>query len=398
MKQYKIILVIHEIHPRLGSECHSGYQFLRVMKDYLVDLPHLVVVPDTNIFGTENYASELQDEFANINFLVVPQVALWQSYLRKQQELKAGVGNPLVYYFNYYLWQFKVYRVLKGLSVFSDIIHIYNHINIFLVSTRLSDFCSKLVVGPVTGFSKVDDFIGKFSWKETRRSIVQKCAMFRLRLVLAKVDDLILVSKEDVREFGGLAKRSYRLPEQCLVFKEATPLKKSSSPLLLTWIGELVERKGLDVLLRALIGMEIEYSLSICGEGPLKKDYTLFAKKNGINVNFYGRVKRERVFEILGKSHALCHTSYREGTATTIVEALSLNNFIICHDIGGHDLIVNSGNGYCLPLQSKTLSVKLFKDSILDLNRRVLLGDMVDNSDSINWFDFKINMIRIYEI
>jgi glycosyltransferase involved in cell wall biosynthesis len=162
--------------------------------------------------------------------------------------------------------------------------------------------------------------------------------------------------------------------------------------LELIWIGDLIRRKQLDILLNSLINIGIDYHLNVVGDGPELKKLESFSIKNKLNVDFIGRVSRDKVFEFLKNSNTLIHTSYREGTATTLIEAVSFNNFVIAHDIGGHDLVINKSTGVLIPLISKNVSIKQFREALIESNRKI------QSISSFNPADFQFNWLTMTSI
>jgi glycosyltransferase involved in cell wall biosynthesis len=182
-------------------------------------------------------------------------------------------------------------------------------------------------------------------------------------------------------------KNVIRLPEQCFD-KVPDLIPKKFEKLKIIWIGELVSRKQLEILLQATSNLEIPYEIHIVGDGPLKLHYIKMAQKYNVNSKFYGKINRDEVFNLLKTSHVLAHTSYREGTATTILEALSMNNFVIAHKIGGQDLVVRS-NGMILDLISFDYSVKMFSEQLTKLYYGVIDDKIKFNLSASNFLTWE---------
>jgi glycosyltransferase involved in cell wall biosynthesis len=170
-----------------------------------------------------------------------------------------------------------------------------------------------------------------------------------------------------------------RIPEQALTRQQLNKVNsidsETNTNLKLVWIGELVPRKNIDVLLEAL-RKSPNLELTVIGDGPLKptlKDKYEDLLSNGV-VNFTGKITREEVFSYLKNSDILVHTSYREGTATTIVEAISNGNFVVAIDIGGHSCLINETTGILLPLVERSQLIEELVTTLkrLEVNRELL--------------------------
>jgi hypothetical protein len=387
----KGLIIIHEIHPTQGSECRSGFFFLKELIQLNEDITLDVIIPTNNIFKTSNYYSEVKKELENLNILKKinlinvdhPNKNIFSSILKFLQAKNKGVGNVFLYYYLYNLWLKKVLTYITPYKY--DFIHTYNHINIF----SLVDFSNKThkwYVGPVTGFSFVPSSFNP-GFVEIIRKFIQFYSKFKLKALRSKIACLYVVSNIDYDYALKLGfKKIIRLPEQCYENNISNNnLNKQCNYLELVWIGDLVTRKQLDILLNSLINIDVNYHLNVLGDGPELKKLQSFSKQNNLNVDFLGRVTRDKVFHYLENSNLLIHTSYREGTATTLIEAVSFSNFVIAHNIGGHDLIINSSTGILIPLVSKNNSISRFREAIINAN---------NNINSINSFketDFQFN-------
>lgn len=388
----KGLIIIHEIHPTQGSECRSGFFFLKELIQLNEDIALDVIIPTNNIFKTSNYFIEVKKELEHLKILTKinlinvdqPNNNILSSILKFFQIKNKGVGNVFLYYYLYNLWLKKVLRYITPYKY--DFIHTYNHINIF----SLVDFSRKThkwYVGPVTGFSYLPSSFNT-GFVEIIRKFIQFYSKFKLKALSSKIACLYVVSKIDYDYALKLGfKKIIRLPEQCYEnYICNNDLNKQCNYLELVWIGDLVIRKQLDILLNSLIGIGIYYHLNVLGDGPELKKLESFSKQNKLNVDFLGRVDRGKVFQYLQNSNVLIHTSYREGTATTLIEAVSFSNFVIAHNIGGHDLIINSSTGILIPLISKSISISRFREAIINCNNKIKSINSFKETDfHFNW-------------
>lgn len=129
------------------------------------------------------------------------------------------------------------------------------------------------------------------------------------------------------------------LPEASLVINrlgvdvQAWPYEPNAAPLppRFVFIGRLVEKKGLDVLLSA-IGKLPNVHLDVIGDGPLRSGLELAATERslGQRVTFHGSVPRERLSKFLTSATAFVLPSRRaadgdgEGTPVVLMEAQAL--------------------------------------------------------------------------
>jgi glycosyltransferase involved in cell wall biosynthesis len=383
------LIIIHEIHPKQGSECRSGYNYLKKIlsnysnNDYIqID----VVIPQTNLFGTSEYYLDLLNDLNELplNIVIKPlkhvSVPFLTNFLFFIQKKRGGSGSPIIYYYLYKIWLKKIRKMAREINY--DFIHLYNHINFFPI-VDFSDVTNNWILGPVTGISDLPKSFTNNS-KEIFRAFLQKCYLYRISRFCQNIQTVFAVSEADEAFFiKNNVKNVIRLPEQCF---DRIPerINKSNDKLQIIWIGELVRRKQLEILIEASSLLDFPYEIHIVGDGPLKSHYVGMCENLNINSKFYGKINREDVFNLLTTSHVLVHTSYREGTATTILEAISMNNFVIAHKIGGQDLVIKS-NGVLIDLVSFNNSVKIFRNELINLNNKLKNNDEYFNLDDSNF-------------
>lgn len=121
------------------------------------------------------------------------------------------------------------------------------------------------------------------------------------------------------------------------------------------FLGRLVEKKGVDILIdaiRILNKEEVYINLNIAGSGSLEKH--LKRRSSDLkNINFLGWKSKEEVKQILIKSKALIVPSQTakngdsEGLPTVILEGLSYGSLIIASNHSGiPEIIKNKISGY----------------------------------------------------
>jgi glycosyltransferase involved in cell wall biosynthesis len=156
--------------------------------------------------------------------------------------------------------------------------------------------------------------------------------------------------------------------------------KEESSKLKVLWCGQLIKRKALDILLKAVAGDEFlkqNVDITVVGDGPLRHHYEKLAQSlfplpdtryptpdTHTSVTFVGLVSRTEVFESMRSADVLVHTSYREATSNVIPEALSFGLPVICHDISGMAIAINDECGIKVPLKSYDESIIGFRNAL----------------------------------
>jgi len=115
------------------------------------------------------------------------------------------------------------------------------------------------------------------------------------------------------------------------------------------FVGNLVEVKGIDRLLRACAGLTVEAKLVLIGDGPLRGSLVQLAGKLNIadSVEFAGRVPHAEIADWMRRSHCLCLCSHSEGMPNVVVEALSCGCPVVATDVGEVPFLIEDGvNGF----------------------------------------------------
>lgn len=118
-------------------------------------------------------------------------------------------------------------------------------------------------------------------------------------------------------------------------FSIATPSKGA------IFIGRISQEKGILQLLTAW--KQINYPLTIIGEGPLDEQARNLARENPNphNILFTGRLPHTEALQYLAKSAFLIFPSvWYETFGLTMIEAMALKKPVIASDLGGRDEIV----------------------------------------------------------
>ncbi|WP_432629598.1 glycosyltransferase family 4 protein [Brotaphodocola sp.] len=125
---------------------------------------------------------------------------------------------------------------------------------------------------------------------------------------------------------------------------------KLHRPVQLIYIGRLIEKKGVQVLLDAYskIAEKDNYQLNIIGDGPYKQDLEKRAKMLGLehNVLFHGM--QRNIDEWLRNADVFIHPAiWEEGFGISIIEAMSYGKICIASRKGAIPEIITDGdNGF----------------------------------------------------
>lgn len=181
---------------------------------------------------------------------------------------------------------------------------------------------------------------------------------------------------------------------------------KSKNVIL--FIGRIVEKKGVQYLIKAMPDILHEYpdtDLIICGDGPLKTEFENLSKKMGLEnyIRFVGYVSDENIkieylslSDILVVPSILTRNKDTEGLGVVILEGLATGTAVIASDVGGiPDIIKDGENGFLVkPENSDDISqkvIKIFSDD--ELKRKFKENGLRTIQEKFSW-SIVINSLR----
>lgn len=139
------------------------------------------------------------------------------------------------------------------------------------------------------------------------------------------------------------------------------PPRKREDPFELIFVGRLVKRKGVDVVLRAMTMLEGDprLNLRIIGGGPEREALESLARDLGLasgRVTFDGVVPASRIAELFASCDALVlpaivtKTGDTEGLGVVLIEAMGYGKPVIASAAGGiTDIVTHGDTGLLVP-------------------------------------------------
>jgi glycosyltransferase involved in cell wall biosynthesis len=157
-------------------------------------------------------------------------------------------------------------------------------------------------------------------------------------------------------------------------------LKKERKPVVL-FVGRLVEKKGCEYLLRAMLKVQQilpKTQLIIIGDGKLRSPLERMAKQLLINVQFLGAQPNTKVKEWMNKAQVFCVPSIRaesgdsEAFGIVFAEAQAMGLPVVSHYHGGIPEVVKHGET-CFLVQEKDIEglayylIKLLQENEINI-------------------------------
>lgn len=157
---------------------------------------------------------------------------------------------------------------------------------------------------------------------------------------------------ERVQEFGYLSQEGYSAATTPVGQVEPLDIDHSPQKIRFLFVGQLVHRKGLDVLLKALASLDVsprdaasEWQLDIIGDGSLRQELLTTAGNLGLDmsrVRFLGAMSNQAVQVWMRKADWLVLPSRFDGWGTVVNEALLAGARTIASDACGASALLNS--------------------------------------------------------
>lgn len=122
-------------------------------------------------------------------------------------------------------------------------------------------------------------------------------------------------------------------------------------PFTLLYVGRLIERKGVNFLLRAfsdLAAGEPDCRLVIAGDGPDRPELASFCERQGIahRVQFLGGLRHAELPEVYRRSSVFVMPAINEAMPNAVLEAMASGLPAVTTDTGARELVRNGENGF----------------------------------------------------
>ena len=119
---------------------------------------------------------------------------------------------------------------------------------------------------------------------------------------------------------------------------------KNNNPIVISVVAELIRRKNVDWVIRAVKEYDGNQSIQliIAGDGVCRDELQRLAD-HAPHIRFLGKISRDEVMNLLGKSHIFALPSINETFGLVYLEAAAKHNAVICHRNEGVDGLFDDG-------------------------------------------------------
>jgi glycosyltransferase involved in cell wall biosynthesis len=269
-------------------------------------------------------------------------------------------------YIHYYLWRKKAARIAKQMhkQVHFDIAH-----HVTFGSLQQGTFLwklkgAKIIFGPVGGgqeaLPEFKEYFGAAWRTEQIRSLISKFSIrysANLKNTVSHSDHILVTNQDTAnivnrmrpREAGNVhlvLDNAIPLGMQNLRFIDRQPGKK----LNLLWVGRMLPRKGLNLILHALslVPEHVDYTFTIVGGGEQYRFVDGWIKQYGLDpsrLNLLGQIPFTEVVHHYEKADVFIFCSLRDSCPAQLNEAMAFGLPVITLDIHGSSLAVHNDCG-----------------------------------------------------
>lgn len=141
------------------------------------------------------------------------------------------------------------------------------------------------------------------------------------------------------------------------VFKPINKGKANKKTVILS-VGRLEKQKNYDSLIKALVGLDVK--LKLIGKGSLKEDLTRLAQEKKVDLGVIDQVNNEDLPSYYNQADIFILSSFNEGFAKVLIEAMACGLPVIASKVGGLKEIINDGeNGLFCTIKEDSIREKV---------------------------------------
>ena len=367
MEAKKILLSAYACSPIRGSEPGNGWSWATILA-----LKGFEVWCFTNAEDEKEIMEASQKlHLPNLHFVFV-------KLQKKLDGLLLDTGSKKIY-FHYLLWQKKAAKLATALHAK---IHFNVGHHVTFGSIQQGTFLwkiknIKIVFGPVGGGQHALPILKEYfgtAWKtEILRSAISNWSIkhsSNFKNTILK-SDYVLVTNNETLEMARTVKNHdprkilYTLDTAVPEVMESLtmPLRPDTGKLKLLWVGRMLPRKGLNLILEALshVPSSVDYSLTIVGGGEQFHLIDGWIEQYGLDkakLNILGQIPFFEVVEQYKISDAFIFCSLRDSFGAQLIEAMAFGLPIIALNINGVTLGVPDNCGIKITPVTKEGTVK----------------------------------------
>lgn len=221
----------------------------------------------------------------------------------------------------------------------------------FFVSSLLALVCARIAGRRLLHVEHGSDYVQLGS--HVTRLLARAYDFFIGRIVLHSADAVVAVSDAAAEFVQRLAGRQSQViyrgvwsDRLTAVSPDPDMLRNANGRAVVSFVGRLIDGKGVADLLRAFAAMDSEAAvLYVVGDGPRRGDLERLAQRLALTgrVVFRGYLNEAQALSAILASDVVVNPSYTEGLPTSVLEAAVLGRAVLATDVGGTAEIITDG-------------------------------------------------------
>jgi glycosyltransferase involved in cell wall biosynthesis len=397
----RVLAVTYALNPyRGGSEAGRAWNWIKQ-----ISRRHEMWV----ITGSSNKRLISSNRIDNVHFYL-----LGNNLYPLFRHIPGGFCESIYYYW----WQIKVYWLAKKLhnKFHFDVAHHITY-GIMRVPSLLPLLRIPFIWGPlggaqlmpksflkVLGIGVLPEILRMIANKISRIDFLVKATIRNSQIILIKTRETLSTIPEQYHNkcklFPSLGVNPTNIEYPSI----------ESEYLKLLYVGRLIPRKGIPLLLKALpmIRMHapsLKFHVSIVGDGPDKPKLEKMCKELKIDddVTFHGKLPHSEVLNTYQRGDIFVFPSLREGYGSVLLEAMSFGLPPIVLDSGGPRIIVTDECGIKIEPRTPEQVIREFALAIVKLGSNPTLRTQLSEGarkrieEKFSWEHLGNQMEIVYE-
>jgi glycosyltransferase involved in cell wall biosynthesis len=392
----KVLLSAYACQPDSGSEPGLGWNWARMLAR-----EHEVWVLTR---AANEPAISASAERPRVHWVFVP------------SPLRASHGS-LIGWASHYLWQLAAYRRARTLhrEIRFDIAH-----HVTLATWRLPCLLWRLGVplvwGAVGGGQSIPPGFATVLGPSGRlREAIRTCFQFLsrydplVRQTLSRASAVIAANRPTYDLLVGLGRPDlHRLLETAITTQDRPTIdgRPTDGPLRILWVGALLPRKALPLLLGALAALSsgVAWRLDVVGDGRQRGRWQRIGRALGLTdrITFVGRVPHSEMPTLYRQADVFVFSSVRDTTGTVLLEAMAEGLPVIALAWSGTPEVVTEQCGIVIPPESPAQVIRELASALErlaaspDLRRRMGEAGRRRVDEMYSWETLAEEMRAIY--
>jgi glycosyltransferase involved in cell wall biosynthesis len=404
----RILVSAYAISPVRGSECAVGWEITTRLGEFF----DVTVLTCEETPSNTPYYKEIENYIANhgniknVHFVPVKMPKNSKKYTKMHD-----LGFWPAYYWGYNCWQKEAYKVAKDLHKQKRFDMAYQ---LNMIGFREPGYLWRLDIpflwGPTNGFHSIPfSFIRGYKGKSFLVQLLKHLAnevqiklSFRAKKAAKKASIVWCVDEtavKNMKQWNANAELMQetglnQLPDKFVLNRHYDGIRC----LNLVWSGMITPGKALNILIKALLELKnFNFHLTVIGDGPLLNHEKKQAEAIQNKITWTGWLKKADAIESVKKADLLIHTSLKEGTPHSILEALGMGVPVLCHDTCGMGAVVNTKNGFKMPYKNVETSVEFIVNLLQSIQHKPdvlnnLYESIWETTNDLTW-ESKVNTI-----